>query len=138
VAKQSAGAISMSKHVTIELPDELYEQAQRWAMLTSQDVNKTLTEAITLVLSPLPDQDIETPVSVLSDEEVLALSQAQIDKHQGRRFSELLNKQGEGQLTLTEESELWALMQIYERLLVRQSEALAEAVRRGLRPPLET
>jgi hypothetical protein len=30
-----------------------------------------------------------------------------------------------------------ALMQIYHQLWIRQSEALAEAIKRGLRPPLE-
>ena len=32
--------------------------------------------------------------------------------------------------------ELFALMQVYDQLWIRQSEALAEAVRRGLRPAL--
>jgi hypothetical protein len=49
----------------------------------------------------------------------------------------LLEKQREGTLTESERPELLALMHVYEQLWVRQSEALAEAVRRGLRKPLE-
>ena len=56
---------------------------------------------------------------------------------QGGRLTELLEKQRESLLTESERPELLALMQIYDQLWVRQSEALAEAVRRGLRPPLE-
>ena len=80
---------------------------------------------------------MEKPVASLSDEEVLALAGAQMEPTQGRRLSELLEKQREGELTEGERSTLLALMQVYNQLWIRQSEALAEAVRRGLRKPLE-
>lgn len=79
----------------------------------------------------------EVLISSLSDEEVLALSQVQMKPLQGQRLSELLEKQREGALTENERPELLALVQVYEQLWIRQSEALAEAVRRGLRKPLE-
>jgi len=60
-----------------------------------------------------------------------------MDSVQGRRLSELLEKQREDALIKRERPELLALMQIYDQLWIRQSEALAEAVRRGLRPALE-
>ena len=80
---------------------------------------------------------LERPVSSLSDEDVLALSKAQMRPAQGRRLSELLEKQRESELTEGERSELLALMQVYNQLWIRQSEALAEAVRRGLRRPAD-
>ncbi len=80
---------------------------------------------------------MERLVSTLSDDDVLALSKAQMRPAQGRRLSELLEKQREGELTGSERPELLALMQVYKQLWTRQSEALAEAVRRGLRRPLE-
>ena len=55
---------------------------------------------------------------------------------QRRRLSGLLERQREGMLTESERPELLALMQVYNQLWIRQSEALAEAVRRGLRKPL--
>ena len=79
----------------------------------------------------------ERPVSSLSDEKVLELSRAQMRPAQGRRLSKLLEKQREGVLAESERSELLALMQAYDQLWIRQSEALTEAVRRGLRKPLE-
>ncbi len=80
--------------------------------------------------------DMDKPITALSDHEVLALSQLQMPPQQGQRLGELLARQREGELAEGERPELLALMQIYERLWVRQSEALAEAVRRGLRGPL--
>ena len=75
-------------------------------------------------------------MAVLSDTEVLALVQGQMAPKQGYRLDQLLAKQGEETLTSQEQAELLALMQVYQQFWVRQSEALAEAVRRGLRTPL--
>ena len=127
----------MSTQVMITLPDELYEQAQRWATITRRDLAETLTDALTLVLTPVHTAPtLEPPVSTLSDEEVLALAGGQMEMTQGQRLSALLEKQREGLLTTSERPELLALIQLYEQLWIRQSEALAEAVRRKLREPL--
>jgi hypothetical protein len=47
-------------------------------------------------------------------------------------------KQREGELNNAERKELLSLMQQYHETWVRQAQALSEAVRRGLRPPLAT
>jgi len=73
----------------------------------------------------------------LSDEKVLALAKASMAPLQGNRLNLLLEKQREGELIEREHQELLALMQAYDLLWIRQSEALAEAVRRGLRPALD-
>ena len=75
-------------------------------------------------------------VLTLSDVEILVLAQVQMAPQQGQRLDQLLTKQGEETLTEHEQAELLALMQAYHQLWLRQSEALAEAVHRGLRPPL--
>jgi len=128
----------VSTQVTLTLPDELYEHARRWATITQRDLSETLTDALTIVLTPVYTMpSLEKPVSLLSDEGVIALSRAQMKLAQGQRLSELLEKQREGALAKGERPELLALMQVYSQLWIRQSEALAEAVRRGLREPLE-
>jgi hypothetical protein len=73
----------------------------------------------------------------LSDEQVLALCKAKMQPSQGHRSSELLKAQQEGKLGESERLELLALMQVYDQLWIRQSEALAEAVRRGLQEPMK-
>ena len=57
---------------------------------------------------------------------------------QDHRLSELLDEQQAGSLTSDERSELLAFMQIYQEGLLRKAQALHEAVRRGLRKPLES
>jgi hypothetical protein len=127
----------MSARVVVTLPDDLYAHAQHWAALTHREVPQLLTEALALVLTPIgtPPGDAP-PVATLSDSEVLALAQVQMAPQQGRRLDQLLSKQGETTLTAQEQTEILALMQVYQQLWMRQSEALAEAVHRGLRAPL--
>jgi hypothetical protein len=128
----------MSLEVTLTLPDELHERAERWANLTHRDLPEALTDLLELVLTPpYTAADLDKPITSLADHEVLVLSQLKMRTEQGERLGELLTRQREGELVEDERQELLALMQIYERLWVRQSEALAEAVQRGLREPLE-
>ena len=127
----------MGTQVVLTLSDDLYAQAQHWAALTHREVPQLLTEALALVLTPIGTPPVEGPlVAVLSDTKVLALAQVQMAPQQGHRLDQLLAKQGEETLTAQEQAELLALMQVYQQLWMRQSEALAEAVRRGLRAPL--
>ena len=127
----------MSTQVVVTLPDDLYAQAQHWAALTHREVPQLLTEALALVLTPIGVPPVDAPpVAALSDTEVLALAQVQMPSQQGHRLDHLLTKRGEQTITAQEQAELLALMHVYQQLWVRQSEALAEAVHRGLRAPL--
>lgn len=71
------------------------------------------------------------------DDEIVALTELRMEREADLRLSTLLDRQQAGDLTDLERAELAALMRAYEMGLLRQSQALAEAVRRGLRPPLE-
>jgi regulator of protease activity HflC (stomatin/prohibitin superfamily) len=127
----------MSTQVILNLPDKVYNQAARLAELMNQDVPRVLAETIESVLSPLgvSVSDFE-PVGELSDSEVLAAVDLRMDEAQGRRLGRLLDRQQAGKLKEAERNELAALMQVYHECLVRKSQALGEAVRRGLREPL--
>jgi hypothetical protein len=128
----------VSTQVILTLPDELYEQAKRWATITQRDLSETLTDALTIAFTPVySTPELEEPVVSLPNEELLVLTKLQMKPAQGQRLSELLKKQRESLLTESERPELLTLAQIYEQFWLRQSEALAEAVRRGLRQPLE-
>ncbi len=128
----------MSTQVTLTLPDEIYRRAKQMAQLTGRNVADVLAETIQASLSPLGIQDERIqPVPSLPDDIVLALSESQMGDKSARRMSRLLNKQQAGLITETEQSELRALMQVYDEGLLRKTQALAEAVRRGLLPSLE-
>ena len=128
----------MNTQVTLTLPTELYEQANRWAAITQRNLPEMLTDVLSTVLTPMrAAPQAEKPVSALSDKDVLALSTAQMKAAQGQRLSALLTRQREGELDEQERAELLALMQVYSQLWIRQSATLAEAGRWGLRKPLE-
>lgn len=126
----------MSNVLTLTLPDELYRSAERMAASASRPVSGMIAEVLNEALRAW--EEPETPISALSDKEVLALSELQMAADQSQRLSVLLAKQRERELTDDEKPELWTLMRVYERALLRRSEALMEAVKRGLREPLNS
>ena len=124
------------RRVTLELPDEVLNRAERLAVLTHRDVADVLAEAVSAVLPPVDVTAEEAEISKLSDAAVLRLADASFFASEEDRLSLLLDKQQSGTLTHGERLDLLSLIRIYEASWLRQAEALAEAVRRGLREPL--
>jgi predicted transcriptional regulator len=128
----------MATQVVLSLPDELYRRAEGLARLVSRDVTEVLADAIALSLPSFTEHsDVPRPAAELSDGEILELADAQLAPGQDRRLSVLLDKQQRGALAVEERSELASLMQVYQERLLRKAQALNEAVRRGLRQPLD-
>ncbi len=127
----------MSTQITITLPDEVYQRAERFARLANRDVASVLADTIQLSIPPIRVNvlDLE-PISNLSDERVLALTELQMEPEQDDRLSKLLDRQQAGILVEDERLELQTLMQIYQEGLLRKATALSEAVKRGLTEPL--
>lgn len=128
----------MSMRVTVTLPDDVYRRAEYLARVTDRDVADVLAETIHRSLEPLGIQRAadQSPAEQ-SDAEVLAVADSQMDTAQEQRLSQLLEKQQARQLTDEDRLALLALMQVYQDGLLRKAQALREAVRRGLRPPLD-
>jgi hypothetical protein len=128
----------MATRVVVTLQDDVYRRVERLAQLTRRDVADLLADTITLSLPALDVSTEPVPaVTALSDEEVLALTALQLPPAQDRRLSTLLQQQQAQALSAPERAELFALMQLYQEGLLRKAQALREAVRRGLRAPLE-
>ncbi|WP_416675391.1 hypothetical protein [Egbenema bharatensis] len=127
----------MSTQITITLPDEVYQRAERFARLANREVASILADTIQLSIPPVRADilDLE-PISDLADEQVLALTDLQMEPDQDARLSELLDRQQSGFLIEDERLELQSLMQIYQEGLLRKATALSEAVKRGLIEPL--
>ncbi|MBW4431081.1 MAG: hypothetical protein KME28_04930 [Pelatocladus maniniholoensis HA4357-MV3] len=123
----------MSTQITITLPDEVYQRAERFARLANRDIASVLADTIQLSIPPIRADilDLE-PVSTLCDQQVLALTELQMESEQDARLSELLDRQQAGLLIEDERLELQTLMQIYQEGLLRKATALSEAVKRGL------
>jgi hypothetical protein len=128
----------MSSQLTLEVPSEVLRRAEHVATFTRRPVTDVLQEALALAFPALATEDeLASPVEELSDREVLALCELRLLAASDARLSELLERRQAGEGDDAERAELGALMQSYEVRWLRQSAALAEAVRRGLRPPLE-
>ncbi len=123
----------MTTQVLVALPDNLYRSAERLAVNTRQSMSGILAEMLGEALSVW--EEPRAPLANLTDNEVLAICDLQMNTQQSERLSELLERQSESTLREDERPELWALMRVYERTLVRKSEGLVEAVKRGLRQP---
>ncbi len=126
----------MSTQITISLPDETYRRAKKLAQLTRRDVATVMADTLSLSLPELDVAMTSTAVADLSNEEVLALADLQMDATDDRKLSHLLDKQQAGTLTETERLELIRHMQLYQSSLLQKAEGLAKAVQRGLREPM--
>lgn len=122
----------MVRQITLTLSDTALKRATELASLISRPVEDVLAETIEVSLPDLGGATALPPIMSLSDEEIAAFTHAQMESKQNKRFSDLLDLQQRGVLTDNERLELHGLYQTYLRLWLRQSEALAEATRRGL------
>ncbi|NJK70602.1 MAG: hypothetical protein HC941_32595 [Microcoleus sp. SU_5_3] len=122
----------MTAKITLNLPDEVYHQAELLAQQCHRSVSEILVETLENFLLPTAK-----PVSALSDSELIAQTQLRLQPVQEQRLSELLDRQQSGTIISVEREELQALIHIYEARLLRQAQALNEAVRRGLLEPLK-
>jgi hypothetical protein len=82
----------------------------------------------------LPDQ--LQPIEQLSDRRLLELANSQMPLEQTARLSDLSAKQKEGLLTGSEPQELGTLLQTYSESWLRRTDALIEAIKRGLMEPM--
>lgn len=125
----------MTVQLTLTLPDNVAQRAQWWAARTGRDVAEIVVRAANLSLPSL-EGETATDLDALTDIQIRTLTHLQMDPAQDARLSVLLERQQAALLTPDERAELEELMLHYEIGLLRKAEALAEAVRRGLREPL--
>jgi hypothetical protein len=119
----------MSQVVQLNIPDEIARRAHEVGAMTQRDWEEVL-------LDWLKHAANDVPVESLSDSEVLGLSELQMAEDQSQELSDLLALNSEGELDATGHLRLDELMTVYRDGMVRRSQALREAVARGLRPPI--
>jgi len=129
----------MSVEITLNLPENLVEHAKQLSIATRRDLNAVLSDALTM-LWPTVDGSLDLagtpPIAELSDSQVLAIAASKMDEVQNQRLGHLQQKGKVAGLSDAERYELLALLQIYQLGQLRKSQALAEAVQRGLGPSL--
>jgi hypothetical protein len=124
----------MAIEVILTLPENLIEQARRLGSATHRDADAVLADALAMMWLPIEESPSREQSSVenLSNDEVLALANSKMDEVQNQRLGDLQAKGKATGLSEAERYELLALLQIYQIGQLRKSEALAEAIRRGL------
>lgn len=78
----------------------------------------------------------ERPVTTLSDAEVILVSEMMLPENLDKELSELLAMNRENELDEKGRLRLDEIMAVYGKGQLRKAQALAEAVKRGLREPL--
>lgn len=126
----------MSTQVTVFLEDDAYDRALKYAAYAKRDLSEIIAATLTSSLPSIEAIDELKGICKLPNSEILMLTQLRMEPEADRRLSELLAQQQDGTLTEMERAELASLMKSYELGLLRQSQALAEGVGRGLIPPL--
>ena len=129
----------MTVEITLNLPDRLVEQAQHFSSATQRDVGTVLADTLELLwltVEEFPSEESWGAIAELPDDEVLVLAASKMDEVQYQRLGTLQSKGKRVGLTDAERYELLTLLRIYQLGQLRKSEALAEAVDRGLREPL--
>lgn len=119
----------MSETITLEVPEALAHSARAVAARTHRRVEDVLAEWLERTAGALP-------IEALSDEQVLALRDLQMDDAEQAELGDLLGRQREGLLADAERARLAALLEIYQQGMLQKARALKVAVERGLQPPL--
>jgi len=119
----------MTETVTIRVSERVARSATYLAARTERRVEDILAEW-------LDQAAVEPPAASLSDDEVLALCDLQMEPAEQAELSRLLSENREGALDDQGRIRLDELMRAYRRGLVRKAQAFKIAVQRGLRPPL--
>ncbi len=117
----------VSERITLDIPESVLAVARSLAVQRDIPLERVLVDLLGQVVD-------DTPVEMLSDDQVLALADSQMSDADQAVLSRLLAQNREG--TLTDQTELDRLMSLYRRGMVRKAQALRVAVERGLRPSL--
>jgi len=119
----------MGKTITLDLPNDLEESLDAIAAESHRPLEDVLIEWLSIIAK-------EIPVHLLTDEQVLALRDMQMDQSQQEEMSDLLAAQGDGTIDDAGRKRLKELLDIYGDGMVRKATALQVAVERGLQAPI--
>ena len=121
----------MNQQITLTVSDNVWLYAKAVATRNKRRIEEVLSDWLEKVSS-------EFDVEKLSDSEVLALAELKMPTEQQEILHDLLDKNGEGELTKEETEQLDAMMEIYEEATLRKAQAMRVAVERGLMKPLSS
>jgi hypothetical protein len=117
--------------ITIKLPDKIFATLSSEASKSHRRIDEIIVEKIERDFA-LDVEDLERQIAACADKEILRLAEIRMPPKQDKRLSNLLQKQGERNLTENEEKELWRLMDLNRLTTLKKALALREIARRSL------
>lgn len=117
--------------VTISLPEQIFANLSSVASKSHRRIDEIIVEKIKREFS-IDAEDLERQITFCSDKELLELAEIKMPAKQDLRLSNLLEKQNKRDLTLSEQTEMWKLMDINRLTTLKKAFALREILRRNL------
>jgi hypothetical protein len=117
--------------VTINLPENVFANLSNEASRSHRGIDEIIVEKIRRDFA-IDAEALEKQIAVCSDKEIRRLAELEMPPKQDRRLSNLLQKQGERELTEREQKELWQLMELNRLTTLKKALASREISRRGL------
>ena len=121
----------MNQQITLTVSENVWLYAKAVASRNKQRAEEVLSDWLEKVSS-------EVEIEKFSDAKILALANLQLPESQQETLHELLEKNGEGELTALEKKYLDDLMEVYNDALLTKAQAMRVAVKRGLIEPLSS
>jgi hypothetical protein len=123
------------KSITLDLPDDLYEQVHQVAAQSQRPVERVVLESLRLLFVPPPSAaDLATSLAALpgyADAQLWAVVYQRLAWPQSQRLHELSAKNKLERLTADEQRELADLLSSNDRAMLLRSEALSQLKHRG-------
>ena len=126
----------MSETITLNLPESAMQYFEQVAKATQQPIEQLVMQSAINNLPPMPSvlypeshlgsSNLQQELSQIQQEDVgtlLKIAEAVVDLKQFERHSELLELNQAGALTVEERSELTALRQVADALMIRKAYA---------------
>lgn len=126
--------------VTLNIPDNLYQQMRRQALVSKQSVDELAQATLSRFLPAMleieedlpPDLQVELKaMEQLSDAALWSLAAGQLGESEQKELEYLGEKQKETALTAEEQQRQEALLTAYDELLLRRSHAAVLLQARG-------
>lgn len=117
--------------ITINLSENIFANVANLATKTHRRIDEIIVEKIESEFS-VDITELGSQIAACSNTEIVEISKLQMPAKQDQRLSFLLQKQGETDLTETEQKELWKLMELSRILTLKKAFALRELSRRNL------
>ena len=121
----------MNQQITLQVSENVWLYAKAVATQKKQRTEEVLSDWLEKVSG-------EVEIEKFSDVKIIALANLQLPESQQETLHELLEKNGEGELTALEKKYLDELMEVYNDALLTKAKAMRVAVERGLIEPLSS